>query len=83
MSNKYIKKNLRLGLEFDTYIMKHPSAYKKIPQKAMVILTDKNDSVFTRESLDSAEQEHAHHRISYIEAQKSGSRWNIRPLTLS
>jgi hypothetical protein len=47
MNNKYFfKKNLKLSMEFDTYIAKHPAILNKIPNKSLVVFTVSGDKKF-------------------------------------
>ena len=39
-----VRKNLLLGVEFDKYLVEHPSVIEKIPQGAHVILLPEYDS---------------------------------------
>lgn len=77
MSEKFIKKNIKLSLEFDRYISKHPDAIAKIPRGAYVIITVKGDVRFNRDS-KSLVQKSGTKR--YIEARKEGVKWNFQPL---
>lgn len=77
MTKTFIRKNLALGLEFDTYIVRHPAAQKKIPSGATVIITAKNDPKFSEASMRMARRT-AHGK--YVEARKEGSTWRIEPI---
>jgi len=77
MSEKFIKKNIKLSLEFDRYVSKHPDAIAKIPRGAYVVMTVKGDEKFNR---DSRSLVHKGKTKRYIEARKEGTRWNLRPL---
>lgn len=71
-SEKFIDKTLKLSLEFNTYITRHPTAYKKIPRGATVVLTVKGDEKFNERSRAIAKKVHR-----AIEARKEGNVWTI------
>lgn len=77
MSEKFIKKNIKLSLEFDRYISKNPDTIAKIPRGAYVVMTVKGDEKFNRNSRSLA---HKGKIKRYIEARKEGARWSLRPL---
>lgn len=76
MTEQFIKKNLKLSLEFDKYIIQHPKTFKDIPKDAYVIVTLKNDSAFSRQSRTLIRDSK---RKTVVEAQKSSSGWTIKP----
>ena len=81
MSKKqFIKKSSELGFEFETYLIQHPTAYKKVPQGAQVFVTKKGDEQFNEEMLSIAKNMRT--RKPLIEAHQAGSGWLIRPLAL-
>jgi len=80
MSEQFVKKNINLSLEFDKYIVEHPQAFKNIPKGAYVVVTLKNDPVFSRESRSLIKDPR---RKKVVEAQKSGSNWTISPFRFS
>jgi hypothetical protein len=80
MTDAFIKKNVDLSLEFDNYLVKHPDAYAKIPNRAFVVITVKGDSKFSKESVSMVAKSN---KRKVVEAEKSGSKWNIRPLELT
>lgn len=77
MKNIFVDKNLELSLEFDTYLIKHPELFRKIPKGAYVVITIKDDKEFNEQSLSVIRDPK---RKKIVEAQKSGSRWSINPL---
>lgn len=80
MSKNFIKKNIKLSLELNSYISRHPSAYKKIPRGAWVIITVKGDKDFNRHSMALAEKIKKMEKQKRIEARKEGTRWVLQPL---
>ena len=76
MKKDNLKKTLKLSLEFDTYLTKHPSLYKKIPNGASVFITVKGDEKFNRSSVRNV----ADVKGKIIEARKEGRRWTLSPL---
>jgi hypothetical protein len=77
MSETFVKKNIQLSLELDEYLAKHPQLFNNIPNGAYVVITLKEDKKFNTRSLSLIKDGR---RKKIVEAQKSGSRWTIRPL---
>lgn len=80
MSEAFIKKNVKLSLEFDEYLSKHPTLFKEIPNGAYIVITVSNDMKFNKDSI-SIVRNVKHKKI--VEAHKSSDSWSLRPLTLS
>lgn len=76
MSNQFMKKNIKLSLEFGNYLSKNPSLYRKIPNKGTLVFTIKGDRYFNRSSWSLVEQVRAQ-KSKFIEVQKQGSKWEI------
>ena len=76
MSEKFVKKNIKLSMEFDEYLVKHPELFKKIPNGAYIVITIKNDPKFTEQSVSILKNTR---RKKIVEAQKSGTSWTLRP----
>ena len=51
MNTLYEEKYDELFTEFNSYVIEHPDFAKRIPQDALVVLLDKNDSTFNYENL--------------------------------
>lgn len=81
MSNKFIEKNIKLSLEFDKYLAKHPRAYNKIPRGACIIITHEGDKNFNKVSMDIARKA-KEGKQKCIEARKEGMRWVLQPLAI-
>lgn len=82
MSNQFIKKNIKLVLEFNTYLSKNPALFRKIPNKGTVVLTVKGDNHFNKSSRFLAESAKIR-KSKIVEFQKQGSKWEIfSPVTV-
>jgi hypothetical protein len=79
MTDAHIKKNIRLSLEFDNYIAKHPKLYDSIPNGAYIVITIKGDEKFNEDSISIVRKRKLKQAV---EAHKTDSRWTIRPLEL-
>jgi len=79
MSEKFIKKNIKLSLEFDRYVSKHSDAIAKIPRGAYVVMTVKGDEKFNRDSKSLVQKTGTK---KYMEARKEGTKWNLQPLAV-
>ena len=51
MNSLFDEKYDELFTEFNYYIAEHPEFSERVPRDALVVLLDKNDPVFNRESL--------------------------------
>lgn len=80
MSEAFIKKNVKLSLEFDDYLVKHPKLLSEIPNGAYVFITLNKDEKFNTDSISLVRDKR---RKKVVEAHKSGSAWSIRPLELA
>lgn len=80
MSEAFIKKNVKLSLEFDDYLVKHPSLFSAIPNGAYIVITISDDKNFNANSLSLVRDKQ---RKKIVEAHKSGTSWTIRPLLAS
>lgn len=79
MTEAFIKKNVKLSLEFDTYLANHPVLFEKIPNGAYIVITIKDDIEFNKDSISTVKRIR---NKKVIEAHKTASRWNLRPLEL-
>jgi len=77
MSEAFIKKNVKLSLEFDEYLVKHPNLFADIPNGAYIVITLSHDEKFNTESISLVKDKH---RKKIVEAHKSGAAWSVRPL---
>ena len=78
MSKKLVEKNIKLSLEFDRYLSKHPGEFDKIPNKACIIITVKGDKKFNLNSKALA-QIAKRDKQKCIEARKEGNTWVLEP----
>ncbi len=76
MSETFIKKNIKLFLEFDSYISSRPDLFMKIPNKGIVIITVKGDEKFNQLSRSLVVNMNPSKK-KVVEARKEGSRWRI------
>lgn len=76
MSKEFIKKNIKVSLEFDKYLSKNPSAYDRIPNKSTLIFIIKGDERFNKSSRFMAENARIG-KSKIVEVQKQGRKWEI------
>ena len=81
MSDRFIKKTLQLSLEFDTYIIKRPRQFAKIPNKATVFFTVAGDEPYNRSSRELMERTRGK-KEKIVEARKVGRIWKIEPVSI-
>lgn len=79
MSDAFIKKNTKLSIEFDDYLLKHFDLLDKIPDGAYVVITVKGDEKFNDASI-SMVRGMMTKRDKVVEAHKANRRWSVRPL---
>jgi hypothetical protein len=79
MSEAFIKKNVKLSLEFDEYLARHPALFNEIPNGAYIVITVNDDQKFNEDSISIVK---GMKRKKLVEAHKSSSRWSLRPLNL-
>ena len=75
---KRIQKNLALSAEFNAYLFRDPNMMEKLPNNVCIVFEARNDKVFTRANLKTAEE--LPNPKKCVVASKSGTRWSIRPL---
>ena len=79
MTQAFIKKNVKLSLEFDSYLVKHPKLFEQIPNGAYIVITISGDKAFNIDSISMVRNQKPK---KIIEAHKSQNTWSLRPLTL-
>jgi 5,10-methenyltetrahydromethanopterin hydrogenase len=79
MTDAFVKKNVKLSLEFDDYLVKHPELFDDIPNKAYIVITVHGDAKFNKDSLSVVKDMK---RKKVVEAHKSSNQWSLRPLQL-
>mgnify|MGYP001197092929 CR=1 FL=1 len=77
MTQKFIKKNLKLSLDFDHHVVRDPNILAKVPKGACIVITTKGDKHFNRESKVLAESVTKDGEKCF-EARKEGSRWTVK-----
>jgi len=80
MSETFVKKNVKLSLEFDNYLVKHPQLFDSIPNGAYVVITINDDARFNAQSMSLIKDKR---RKKIVEAHRAGSTWHVSPLRLS
>ncbi len=76
MSEKYIKKSIKLSLELDRYLSKNSRILNNIPRGSSIIITKDGDKDFTRYSRSITKRSNE----KFIEARKIGSKWQLKSL---
>ena len=76
MSKNFIKRNIQLTLEFDSYLLKKPELFDQIPNKSGIVMTVKGDYYYNRLSRSMAKAS-APHIKQIVEARKEGTKWRI------
>ncbi len=74
MTKTLIKKNIELSNEFDSYISKHPNAFRNIPKGARIVLTSSKDKELSESNVDIARNSRSG---KFVEARKVGRTWKI------
>jgi hypothetical protein len=82
MTKKFVQKNIKLSLEFDKYLAKHPELYDEIPDGAVIVITLKYDKKFTADSISIVQKQHVA-KQPVVKAEKARRKWSLSPLTLS
>ena len=80
MTKRYNKQLMKLSLELDEYIIKHPKEYDKIPDKAVIMITLKYDKKFSDDSIALVRSHNPKQQI--IKAEKAKTRWSLTPFEL-
>ena len=79
MSTQFIKKNIKLSLEFGRYISGKPDFMRKIPNKGYIFFTIKGDKHFNQSSRSLIENARTG-KSKIVEVQKQGKKWEISSL---
>ncbi len=74
MTKAIIQKNIKLSSEFDQYVSGSPSAFKRIPNGAHVVITSEKDKALSDANISMARNSRG---SNFIEAHKSDDRWKI------
>jgi hypothetical protein len=79
MSEAFIKKNVKLSLEFDEYLAKHPAMFESIPNGAYIVITISGDNKFNADSISIVKNMR---KKRIVEAHKAANKWSLKPLEL-
>jgi len=71
------QKNVKLCMEFDMYMAKHPEMFEDISNKAWIAMTVEGDEEFNQGSVSMIRNIKSK-RV--VEAHKKGKTWSLRPL---
>jgi hypothetical protein len=76
MSEQFVRKNIKLSLEFDRYLSGRPDFIFKIPNKGYIVFTVKGDNKFN-ESAWALIGKVKTDRKKVVEVRKEGNGWKI------
>jgi hypothetical protein len=74
MSRQHVQKNIKLSLDFDSYVSKHPKVLNRVPSGAHIVFILTNDKKFSESNLDIARNSRSGR---FVVAHKKGSDWKI------
>ena len=74
MTKTTIQKNIKLSMDFDTYVSNHPRVLNTIPSGAHIIITSTNDKALTEANRSIARGSRSG---KFVEAHKSDGSWRI------
>ena len=77
MTKEFIKKNIRLSLELDSYMAKNPKLLNKVPNGASLIIVSSSDRKLSKENLNIAKKSRSN---NFIVAHKEGNNWSLESL---
>ena len=75
MTKQLIQKNIKLSLEFDSYVVDNPRILRFIPAGTNIIITSAVDKKLSDANLTIARESKSE---KFMEAHKSGKGWKIR-----
>ena len=75
MTKALIQKNIRLSSEFDDYISRDAHAFRRIPNRANIVITSANDKTLSDVNISIARNSRSG---KFVEAHKSDGKWQIR-----
>ncbi|MBI5470608.1 hypothetical protein HY968_04830 [Candidatus Kaiserbacteria bacterium] len=78
MSKKDAQKNIKLSLEFDTYVSHNPKVLDSLPRGSHIIVVSSGDKRLSDENLKMARNSRSG---KFVVASKEDSHWNIKPLS--
>jgi hypothetical protein len=74
MTKTTIQKNIKLSIDFDTYVSTHPRMLKSIPSGAHIIITSNRDRALTEANRSIARGSRSG---KFVEAHKTDGSWRI------
>ena len=74
MNDKIIRRNIKLGGEFDHYVLNSPTAHKRIPHKANIVLTSAADKELSDANIALAQHSRG---TRFVRAHKTSRGWRI------
>ena len=77
MTKALIQKNIKLSLEFDSYVSRNPSVLKSVPRGADIVITSSQDTKLSDANLSIARESRTGR---FVEAHKSRGSWKIRKI---
>ncbi len=78
MSKKDAQKNIKLSLEFDSYVSRNPKVLDSFPRGSHFIVVSTRDRKLSDENLKVARNSRSG---KFVVACKQDHRWNIKPLS--
>jgi len=78
MSKKDVQKNIKLSLEFDTYVSHNPKVLDSLPRGSHIIVVSTRDKKLSDENLKIARNSRSG---KFVVACKQDHRWNITPFS--
>ncbi|KKT41904.1 MAG: hypothetical protein UW30_C0003G0004 [Candidatus Giovannonibacteria bacterium GW2011_GWA2_44_13b] len=79
ITQRFIKKDIKLSIDFSEYINTHQDIFKDIPKNPCIIITDVNDKDFNEEKLKLSKE--IKNKKSCFIAEKAGGKWALSPAT--
>ncbi len=77
MSKQHIQKNIKLSLDFDSYVSRNPKVLNRVPTGAHIVFVSSNDKKFSEHNLNIARNSKSGR---FMVAHKKGSDWEIESL---
>jgi len=78
MSKKDVQKNIKLSLEFDTYVSHNPKVLDSLPRGSHIIVVSTQDKKLSNDNLEIARKSRSG---KFVVAYKHDHRWNIKPFS--
>lgn len=78
MSKKTIQRNIKLSLDFDSYVSSHPKILNQVPSGAKIVIISSKDKELSESNLKIARSSRSGR---FVLAHKNGSNWKIEFLS--